>query len=179
MFKVEFVLQLDEATQVPLTLECHPEWAPKGAARFRELVESGYYNGCRFHRVVPNFMAQVGICGDPVLYSQWASKRIDDDAAKTSNARGTVTFATSGPNARTCQVFFNLVDNSFLDDQGFSPFARVLADGMEVVDKIYGGYGEGAPKGRGPEQGRIKAEGDAYLASLPKLSYIASAKVVA
>jgi peptidyl-prolyl cis-trans isomerase A (cyclophilin A) len=77
------------------------------------------------------------------------------------------------------QVFFNLVDNSFLDDQGFSPFARVLADGMGAVDQIYGGYGEGAPKGRGPEQGRIKAEGDAYLANFPKLSYIASAKVVA
>lgn len=123
---------------------------------------------------------QVGICGDPQLYSQWSSKRIDDDPTARSNSRGTLTFATSGPNARTCQVFFNLVDNTFLDDQGFAPFAVVLGDGMaDVVDKIYSGYGEGAPKGRGPEQGRIKAEGDAYLANFPKLSFIAHAKVVA
>lgn len=94
--------------------------------------------------------------------------------------RGTVTFATSGPNARTCQIFFNLVDNAFLDDQGFAPFAVVLGDGMATaVDKIYSGYGEGAPKGRGPEQARVKAEGNAYLANFPRLSYIAQAKVVA
>jgi peptidyl-prolyl cis-trans isomerase A (cyclophilin A) len=124
--------------------------------------------------------AQVGICGDPALYAQWSSKRIEDDKTTGSNARGTVTFATSGPDARTCQVFFNLVDNAFLDDQGFAPFAVVIGDGMSsAVDKIYGGYGEGAPKGRGPEQARIKAEGDAYLVNFPKLSYIASAKVVA
>ena len=122
--------------------------------------------------------AQVGICGDPSLYATWAAKRIKDDATTQSNARGTLTFATSGPDARTCQVFFNLVDNAFLDDQGFAPFARVLDDGMGAVDRIYGGYGESAPKGRGPEQQRIKAEGDAYLKDFPKLSYIASAKVV-
>ncbi|KAG8471225.1 hypothetical protein KFE25_009646 [Diacronema lutheri] len=179
-FKVEMLVQIDEATQVPLILEVHPEWAPRGAARFRELVEAGYYDGCRFHRVVPNFMAQVGICGDPTLYAQWSSKRIEDDEPEQTNARGTVTFATSGPNARTCQVFFNLADNAFLDSQGFAPFAVVLGGGMaDVVERIYDGYGEGAPKGRGPEQGRIKAEGDAYLASFPRLSYIAHAKALA
>jgi peptidyl-prolyl cis-trans isomerase A (cyclophilin A) len=126
-------------------------------------------------RLVP---AQVGICGDPSLYASWAAKRIDDDATTQSNARGTLTFATSGPNARTCQVFFNLVDNGFLDDQGFAPFARVLGDGMGAVEQIYGGYGESAPKGRGPEQQRIKSEGAEYLKGFPKLSYIVSAKVV-
>lgn len=206
-FRVEMVIQLDDQTQAPITIEVHPEWAPLGAGRFRELVECGYYDGCRFHRVVKNFMAQVsvacvprprradrrspavrsnrvpsppqvGICGDPSLYAKWSSKRITDDATRQSNSRGMVTFATSGPDARTCQVFFNLIDNDFLDDQGFAPFARVLGDGMSVVDRIYNGYGEAAPKGRGPEQQRIKNEGDAYLKEFPKLSFIASAKVI-
>eukprot|EP00307_Rebecca_sp_RCC1486_P009819 CAMPEP_0119416946 /NCGR_PEP_ID=MMETSP1335-20130426/14495_1 /TAXON_ID=259385 /ORGANISM="Chrysoculter rhomboideus, Strain RCC1486" /LENGTH=186 /DNA_ID=CAMNT_0007442093 /DNA_START=32 /DNA_END=592 /DNA_ORIENTATION=- len=180
-FKVELVLKVGESAdaQVPIVVEVHPEWAPRGAARFRELVESGYYDGCKFHRVVDNFMAQIGICGDPKLYASWAGKKIDDDTVTQSNKRGTLSFATSGPNARSTQVFFNLVDNTFLDDSGFSPFAVVVDDGMERgIDQVYSGYGEGAPKGRGPEQARVKEEGDAYLAGFPKLSSIASAKVI-
>jgi cyclophilin family peptidyl-prolyl cis-trans isomerase len=95
-----------------------------------------------------------------------------------SNGRGTITFATAGPNTRTTQVFINFGDNAGLDGQGFSPFGKVVS-GMDVVDSLYGGYGEGAPRGAGPDQGQVQAQGNAYLQQdYPKLDYVKTATIV-
>ena len=167
-----------ETSQGNFTVEVHPEWSPQGAARFRELVESGFFTDCRFFRVVEGFMVQFGINGDPEVAAKWRNANILDDPVKQSNTRGMMTFATSGPNSRTTQLFINFGNNKGLDSQGFSPFARVI-EGMAVVDKLYSGYGEGAPGCNGPEQGRIQAEGNAYLIKeFPKLDYIKSVTIV-
>ncbi|KAL3942308.1 MAG: hypothetical protein SGBAC_003481 [Bacillariaceae sp.] len=159
-------------------IKLQPEWAPRGVKRFEELTESSFFDKCRIFRVLPGFVSQFGINGDPNVQSKWRSSSIPDDPVKVSNTRGTVVFATAGPNTRTSQIFFNTNDkgNGFLDKQGFSPFGQVI-EGMDVVDKFYAGYGEGAPSGKGPNQGLIQAKGNSYLeASYPKLSYIKSAK---
>jgi peptidyl-prolyl cis-trans isomerase A (cyclophilin A) len=127
-------------------------------------------------------MAQFGISGDPEITSLWKSKAIPDDPVTMSNVRGTLSFATSGKNTRTAQVFINFADNSFLDKQGFSPFAQVIS-GMDVVDRIYSGYGEGGngdgKDNRGPSQGLINRNGNKYLESVfPKLSYINSSQII-
>jgi peptidyl-prolyl cis-trans isomerase A (cyclophilin A) len=140
----------------------------------QELTEQKFFDESRVFRVLPGFIAQFGINGDPEVQSRWRSSSIPDDPVKVSNTRGTVVFATGGPNTRTSQIFFNTRDdgNAFLDKQGFSPFGQVI-EGMDVVDKLYSGYGEGAPAGQGPNQGLIQAKGNAYLTqSYPKLSYI-------
>lgn len=154
------------------------DWAPQGADRFYNLADNGFYDGCRFFRVIEGFMAQFGINGDPRVSTVWREQKIEDDPNKQSNTRGRVTFAMAGPDTRTTQLFFNFADNTFLDNQGFSPFGEVV-EGMDVVDKLYAEYGEGAPRGKGPDQGRIQAEGNAYLeAEFPKLDYIKSAEVI-
>jgi peptidyl-prolyl cis-trans isomerase A (cyclophilin A) len=123
-------------------------------------------------------MAQFGINGNPNLSAVWRNANIKDDPVKQSNTRGTVTFATAGPNTRTTQVFINFGDNAGLDGQGFSPFGKV-ASGMDVVDALYGGYGEGAPRGDGPDQGQVQAQGNAYLEkAYPKLDYVKTATIV-
>ena len=161
----------------PFTVEVTRALAPNGADRFYNLVKHGYYNDARFFRVIPGFMVQFGINGDPALNRVWQAARIPDDAVKGSNTRGTITFATAGPNTRTTQVFINFGNNASLDSQGFAPFGKVTS-GMEVVDKIYGGYGEGAPSGKGPDQGRTQSEGNAYLTkTFPKLDYIKTATI--
>ena len=148
-------------------------WAPNGADRFFNLVKNGFYDEARFFRVVPNFMIQFGINGDPSISPAWQAARIQDDPVKESNARGYVTFATAGPNTRTTQVFINSVDNAGLDRQGFAPFGKV-AQGMEVVDKIYNGYGES------PNQGLVQSQGNAYLTkSFPKLDFVKKATIEA
>jgi cyclophilin family peptidyl-prolyl cis-trans isomerase len=158
-------------------VEVHREWAPNGADRFYNLVKNGFYDDIRFFRVLDNFMAQFGINGDPAIQSVWRSASLKDDPVKQSNKRGFITFATAGPNTRTTQVFINYKDNSSLDSQGFAPFGQVTS-GMDVVDKLYKDYGEGAPRGRGPEQGRLQQEGNAYLTKdFPKLDYIKTATV--
>src|SRR5207248_2189066 len=122
---------------------------------------------------------QFGIHGDPSVAAACQPARIPDDKVKESNKRGNITFATAGPNTRTTQVFINFGDNAGLDSQGFSPFGRVTTkEGMQVVDKIYAAYGEGAPSGKGPSQGRIQSEGNAYLTKeFPKLDYIKKATI--
>jgi peptidyl-prolyl cis-trans isomerase A (cyclophilin A) len=166
-----------ETSKGNFVMEVHPEWAPKGAARFKELVEAKYYDECRFFRVIEGFMAQFGMNGDPKVNAEWDKKEIQDDPVKQSNTRGRVTFATSGPNTRTTQLFINFGNNKGLDRQGFSPFAEVV-EGMEVVDKLYNGYGEGAPQGNGPGQDRIARDGNKYLNDrFPKLDYIKTARI--
>jgi peptidyl-prolyl cis-trans isomerase A (cyclophilin A) len=158
-------------------LEVNRDWAPNGADRFYNLVRNGFYDGVRFFRVISGFMVQFGINGDPKISAKWREARIPDDPVRQSNARGHITYAMAGPNTRTSQVFINFADNSGLDRQGFAPFGRVVA-GMKVVDSLYSEYGEGAPRGRGPDQGRIQFEGNAYLAkSFPRLDFVKKASI--
>ena len=163
-------------------VDVHRDWAPNGADRFYNLVKNGYYDDARFFRVIPGFMVQFGINGDPALNKVWQPARIPRDPVKQSNKRGYITYAMQGgpqgPDTRTTQVFINFGDNAAsLDGQGFAPFGQVTR-GMEVVDKIFSGYGEGAPSGKGPEQGRLQAEGNAYLTKdFPKLDYIKKATI--
>ena len=142
------------------------------------MTDSGFWDGCRFFRVLPGFIVQFGINGNPAIQSKWRGENLPDDTVRVSNERGTVVFATAGPNTRTTQLFINTREqgNAFLDKQGFAPIGRVI-EGMDVVDQMYAGYGEGAPAGKGPNQGLIQLRGNAYLReSYPKLSYIESAQ---
>ena len=159
-------------------VEVHREWAPNGADRFYNLVKNGFYDNCRFFRVIPNFMVQFGIHGDPAVSTVWRNARIPVDGVKQSNKRGFITYAMAGtPDTRTTQVFINFQNNANLDGQGFAPFGEVVS-GMDVVGKIYGGYGEGAPRGKGPDQGRLQTEGNAYLTqNFSKLDYIKKATI--
>jgi peptidyl-prolyl cis-trans isomerase A (cyclophilin A) len=156
-YKVKF-----DTSKGVFVLQVNRDWAPNGADRFYNLVKNGYYDNVRFFRVISNFMVQFGINGDPKLNSVWRQARIPDDTVKQSNKRYFITFATSGPNSRTTQVFINFKDNAFLDNQGFAPFGQVIS-GQNVVDQLHSGYGEGAPSGRGPDQMRAQTEGNAYL----------------
>ena len=158
-------------------IEVHRDWAPIGADRFYNLVKNGFFEDVRFFRVISGFMAQFGIHGTPGVQSAWRGANLKDDPVKQSNKRGTITFATAGPNTRTTQFFINFGDNVALDKQGFAPFGEVVS-GMGVVDKINAEYGEGAPRGKGPDQGRLQSEGNAYLnKEFPKLDYIKSATI--
>jgi len=166
-------------SQGPFTLTIHRTWAPLGADRFYNLVRGGYYDNVRFFRVIRGFMCQFGIHGDPSVSASWKEARISDDPVIETNTRGRLTFATSGPNTRTTQLFISFNNsNARLDAMGFAPFGEVT-EGMDVVDKLYAGYGEGAPQGTGPNQGRIQAEGNAYLKELfPELDYIKKAELL-
>ncbi|MCC0058192.1 MAG: peptidylprolyl isomerase [Hyphomicrobiaceae bacterium] len=158
-------------------IQVNRDWAPNGADRFFNLVKAGFYNDARFFRVIDGFMVQFGISGNPDVSAAWSDANIKDDPVRESNSRGTVTFATAGPNTRTTQVFINFNNNSMLNGQGFAPFGKVIS-GMDVVDSLYKGYGEGAPRGNGPNQGLIKAQGNAYLVTqFPKLDYIKKATI--
>ncbi len=168
-----------DTTKGPVVIAVTRAWSPLGADRFYNLVKIGYYDDVAFFRVLGGFMAQVGIHGDPAVNVKWRGARFPDDPTGVkSNKRGMVTFATAGPQSRTSQIFFNYGDNSNLDSMGFTPFGQVV-EGLENLDKLYGGYGEGAPSGPGPDQGRVQNEGNAYLkSSYPKLDYIKSARLV-
>jgi peptidyl-prolyl cis-trans isomerase A (cyclophilin A) len=164
-------------TRGPFVIEVHRDWAPLGADRFYDLARHGFYNGAAFFRVLTGFVMQWGLSPDPKINAAWENANIQDDPVKQSNVRGFLTFATSGPNTRTTQVFINYGDNARLDTMGFAPFGQVVR-GMEIVDSLYAGYGEGAPHGKGPSQKRIQKEGAAYLtASYPKLDKIVATKV--
>ena len=165
-----FRVNLD-TSRGPVVIEVTRADAPNGADRFYSLVKAKYFDGARFFRVVPGFMAQFGIAADPASTKTW-DVPIQDDPVKTSNVRGTVTFAaTSQPNSRTTQLFINFGDNARLDDQRFAPFGKVVS-GMENVDQIYSGDGER------PDQTQIEAEGNAYLEkAFPRLDYIRTARI--
>ncbi len=164
-----------ETTKGDFVIKVRPEWAPEGAKRFRELVESGFYDGVKFFRVVEGFMAQFGISGDPEVSAKWRDSNIPDDPVKTSNQRGTISFATSGPNSRTTQVFINFVDNSRLDGMGFSPFG-IVVEGMDVVDSLNNQYGESTTQA----QGQIQMQGNSFLdANFPGLDEVKKATIIA
>ena len=157
-FRVRF-----ETTKGNFVVQVHRDWSPSGADRFYYLARNGFYDDTRFFRAIENFMVQFGLSGDPKLSGVWRDKYIYDDSVKQSNKRGFITYAKGGANTRTTQVFINYRDNSAnLDGQGFSPFGQVV-EGMEVVDQLHKGYGDAPPGGQGPEQMRIRNEGNAYL----------------
>ncbi len=162
VFKVRF-----ECSHGDFVAEFHKEWAPLGVARFHELASANFYNGARFFRVVPGFMAQFGIPADPALAAEWRTRTIKDDPVKQKNVRGMITFAkTAAPNSRSTQLFINTGSNEFLDSQGFAPIGRVI-EGMDVVERINAEYGET------PNQQMIQMQGNAYLEQMfPKLDYI-------
>lgn len=164
--KGQFVIEVDRAS------------SPNGADRFYTTVKNGYYDGVRFYRVVEGFMAQFGLHGDPRVTAVWSGSRLMDDPVVESNLRGAVTYAMTGqPHSRTTQIFINLVDNAHLDESGFAPFGQVV-EGMDVVDQLYAGYGDGPPQGTGPYQPQIRALGNEYLEEeFPELDYVISATV--
>ena len=172
-FKVRF-----DTSKGPIVLQIHKEWAPNGVERFHELVTSGFFTNARFFRAIQNFMVQFGINADPKMSMLWQTATIPDDPVKQSNTKGRITFAKRGvPNTRSTQLFINLVDNARLDEAGFAPIGEVV-EGMDVVEKLYTGYGEGEPRGHGPSQDRIQTEGNVYLErDFPRLDFIKKASV--
>jgi len=153
-------------------IEVHREWAPRGADRFYNLVKSGFFNDVRFFRVIGGQLAQFGMHGDPAVQDAWRDAVIEDDPVRRGNTRGSVSFATRGPNSRTTQLFINLRDNGAYDRLGFAPFGEVVS-GMDVVDRLYSEYEER------PEQPLIDEEGNAYLKrEFPNLDYIQKVALV-
>ena len=165
-YKVKF-----ETSKGNFIVEVHRDWAPLGADRFKDLVKDKYFDGARFFRVLPGFVVQFGLAADPAKTKKW-DKPIKDDAVLRTNRLGSIVFATAGPETRTTQLFINLASNQRLDDQGFAPFGQVI-EGMDVVQKLYAGYGER------PEQGDITSHGNAYLTKeFPKLDFIKRATLM-
>jgi peptidyl-prolyl cis-trans isomerase A (cyclophilin A) len=173
VFKAKFTTSKGD-----FVVEVHRDWAPNGAERFYNLVKAGFFDDTRFFRAIEGFMVQFGISGDPALSTKWLNANIPDDPVTQSNKRGFVTFAQrNDPNSRSTQVFINYSDNKNLDGMRFAPLGQVVK-GMDVVDSLYKGYGEGAPGGSGPNQGLIQSQGNAYLdTSFPKLDAIKTAVV--
>jgi peptidyl-prolyl cis-trans isomerase A (cyclophilin A) len=171
-YKVKF-----DTSKGAFVIEVRRAWAPNGADRFYNLVRNGFYDNVRFFRVIPGFMVQFGIHGDPKIAGTWREANIKDDPVTQSNKRGYITYATRGPDTRTTQVFINFGDNAALDKQGFAPFGQVVS-GMNVVEAINSEYGEGAPRGRGPDQMRMQTEGNAYLAKdFARLDFVKKATI--
>jgi cyclophilin family peptidyl-prolyl cis-trans isomerase len=168
--KEKVVLKLN-TTKGKIVIHLYPEWSPLGVARVQELVKLGFYNDVAFFRVVPSFVVQFGMNGDPALHAKWSDNNIPDEPVKTTNRRGYVTFAKGGPDSRSTQLFINLKDNGNLDAMGFPPIGEVV-EGFDIVKKINAEYGEQ------PDQGKIRYEGNAYLKKkFPNLDYIESAEL--
>jgi peptidyl-prolyl cis-trans isomerase A (cyclophilin A) len=166
LFRVKFA-----TTHGDFVVEVHRAWAPLGADRFYNLVVNNFFTDAAFFRYVPNFIVQFGLPANPAIGRVWQSANIKDDPVKHSNTRGTLTFATAGPNTRTTQFFINFADNTPLDAQGFAAFGTVVS-GMNVAEGLYSGYGEK------PDQGQITAMGKAYLdKNFPKIDSIKSATI--
>lgn len=167
-----------QTTEGPIVIDVTRSWSPNGADRFYNLVKLGYFTDVAFFRVLEGFMAQAGMHGDPRVNRVWTSRNIPDDPVTQSNTRGMVTFAKTGaPNSRANQFFINYGNNARLDGMGFAPFGRVRD--MAAVDALHSGYGEGAPRGRGPSQGDVARMGNRYLrANFPDLDYIESARIL-
>jgi peptidyl-prolyl cis-trans isomerase A (cyclophilin A) len=165
-----------DTTRGTFTITVTRAWSPLGADRFYNLVKHHYFDNARFFRVLPDFVVQFGLNAAPDVNAAWEKATIKDDSRSQSNKRGTIVFATAGPNTRTTQLFINLKDNgSSLDSQGFTPFGMVDGDGMKVVEMMYDQYGESA----GMDQENITKGGEKYLAQhWPKLDTIKSVTLI-
>jgi peptidyl-prolyl cis-trans isomerase A (cyclophilin A) len=173
VFDAKFVTSKGE-----FVVEVTRAWSPRGADRFYNLVKYHFFDDAAFFRVIQGFVAQFGISARPDVSRTWENAKITDDPVTQTNTRGTLTYATAGPNTRTTQIFINLGENAQLDGMGFSPFGKVIS-GMEVVDKLYADYGDGPPDGHGPDQDRIQREGKSYLEKgFPMLDAIKTAMIV-
>lgn len=158
-------------------------WAPIGVGRFYELVQSRHFDDARFFRVIKGFAAQFGLSGDPKVNDAWKRRCIADEPVHHANTRGSLSYGSGGPGTRSVQLFINLADNKSLDASGFAPIGEVVS-GMSVVDSLYSGYGDAAPRSgpqyglEGPTQDSIMLQGTAYLLrGWPKLDYIKTARV--
>ena len=167
-----------ETGKGPFVVRAYRAWAPVGVDRFHYLVSNNYYDGVKFFRNIDDFMVQFGIHGDPAVNRAWRNRTIARDSVRQSNTEGMVTYAMGpSPDTRTTQLFINKANNASLDALGFAPIGRVIS-GMDIVQKLFSGYGEGAPRGGGPDQGRIQAEGNRYLNSyFPQLDSIITARI--
>ena len=165
-----------ETTKGSFVVEVHPEWAPRAAERFRALVKARYYDDSRFFRVVAGKWAQFGIPGRPAPKPRPFP---DEQRPRQSNLKGTIAFAFAEPGSRSAQVFVNLADDTRLDAQGFAPFGRVVS-GMDVVEKLYAGYGEESGGGiRAGKQQPLYQRGNAWLdARFPKLDKLIRARIL-
>ncbi len=174
LFKVKL-----ETTKGDVVLEVHRDWAPLGADRFYNMVKVGFFQHVAFFRAIDGFMVQFGMNGTPEVQKAWNEFPLEDDPVKESNKPGYITFAKKGtPNSRTTQMFINFRDNKQLDGMGFAPFGKVV-EGMDVVNSLYKGYGEGAPRGKGPNQMLIEKDGNAYLEKdFPELDWIEKATIL-
>ncbi|MCA9705531.1 MAG: peptidylprolyl isomerase [Myxococcales bacterium] len=174
LYKVEL-----DTTKGKVVIEVHRDWAPKGADRFYNLVKVGFFDQVAFFRAIDGFMVQFGMSGNPAAQQAWNEHPLEDDPVKESNTPGMVTFAKKGiPNSRTTQVFINYGNNANLDPMGFAPFGKVV-EGMDVVQSFYTGYGEGAPRGKGPNQMLMEKQGNPYLEKqFPKLDWLRKATIV-
>ncbi len=173
VFRVKF-----ETSQGDFVVEVTRAWAPHGVDRFHELVRMRYFDQGRFFRVVKGFIAQFGVHRDYAVHDMWRQLFIVDDPPKEKNLRGTLAFAQSGPGTRTTEIFISLADNPMLDEQGFVPFGKIV-EGIEVIDRLYSGYGEMRPQGADIDAGRVEEEANDYLVPrFPKLDYIKHAQFV-
>jgi peptidyl-prolyl cis-trans isomerase A (cyclophilin A) len=172
-YKVKF-----ETSKGDFVVEVRREWAPQGADHFFELVQTKFYDGVRFHRVVRGFVCQFGISPNRQLQQIWGGTKIPDDPVKLKNRKGTIAFAQLGRDSRTTQVFLNLRDNPSLDTSGFAAFGKVTV-GMDNVERLYSSYGEVAPRGSGPDPTQIEIQGYSYLErQFPRLDSITRATLV-
>jgi len=173
-FRVRF-----QTTAGDFVIEAHRDWAPRGVDRFHRLVGDRYFDDSRFFRVVPGFIAQFGVAGNPKVAAAFRDRTLPDDPVTQSNMRGFVSYAMTGPGTRSTQLFISLADNSRLDAQGFAPIGRVV-EGMDVVDKLYSGYGETSGGGmRGGKQQKLFEEGNAWLdREFPRLDKLLRAGTV-
>jgi peptidyl-prolyl cis-trans isomerase A (cyclophilin A) len=166
-----------DTSKGPIIVEVHRDWAPIGVDHFYTLVKTGFYNDVRFHRVARNFVVQFGINGNPQMNRLWSTAEVPDDPVKEHNRKGTLTYATRGPNTRTTQLFFNLKNNLPLDADGFAPIG-VVTSGMNVVEGLYDSYGDMPPRGQGPDPMQIETQGNEYLLShFPRLDFIKKAVI--
>jgi len=165
-FRVRF-----ETSEGDFVVEAHREWAPLGADRLYSLVRAGFFDDSRFFRIRAGYIAQFGIAGGPEVAAVWRDRVFEDDPVRETNTKGRMAYAMTGPDTRTTQLYINLVDNTHLDEQGFAPIGEVI-EGMEVVDRLYAGYDEGAGGGmRAGKQGKIFSGGNAHLdREFPNLS---------
>jgi len=165
-----------DTSKGPVVIEVHRDWAPVGVDHFYSLIKTGFYDGARFFRVTHSYV-QFGIAGDPSTNGLWSTARLPDDPVKQSNVKGTLTYAHLGPGTRTTQLFFNMKNNKELDKHGFAPVGKIV-EGMEIVESLFGAYGDMAPRGMGPDTSKIEIQGNKYLdAKFPRLDFIKKATV--